>query len=118
MSNFKKVHVENEPRKELHDVLDLTGSEISVNNLPAGAGIPFIHAHKDNEEVYIILNGKGTMTVDGETFNLEPLDFIRISPAGERTIKASDNEPLEYVCIQTKENSLGNYTADDAIMIE
>ena len=118
MKNYEKVHVDKEPRTELHDKLNFTGAEISVNNLPAGAGIPFVHAHKNNEEIYIILSGNGTMTVDEETFDLSPLDFVRVSPAGKRQIKASENEPLEYICIQTKENSLGGYTQDDAIMIE
>ncbi len=118
MKNYKKVHVGSEPRTELHDQLNLTGAEVSVNNLPAGGGIPFVHAHKDNEEIYIILNGAGTMIIDGESFDLEPLDFVRVSPEGKRQLKASDDKPLEYICIQTKENSLGNYTQDDAIMIE
>lgn len=116
MKNYKKVHVENEPRTELHDELDLTGAEVSVNNLPAGGAIPFVHAHKNNEEIYIILNGAGTMTIDEDTIDLEPLDIIRVSPAGKRQIKASENEPLEYVCIQTKENSLDGFTQEDAIM--
>ncbi len=37
--------------------LGLTGSEVSLNRLPAGKGIPFVHAHKKNEELYIVLRG-------------------------------------------------------------
>ena len=40
MSNFAKVHVNEDARTELHDQLQLTGAEISINNLPAGAGVP------------------------------------------------------------------------------
>ena len=36
MANFNKVSVANEARTELHDKLQLTGAEVSVNNLPAG----------------------------------------------------------------------------------
>ena len=32
-------------------MLGLTGAEISINNLPAGAGVPFVHSHKKNEEI-------------------------------------------------------------------
>ena len=46
MRNFTKVHVAQDARTELHDKLSLTGAEISVNNLPAGAGVPFVHSHK------------------------------------------------------------------------
>ena len=38
MRNFTKVSVAQDARTELHDKLSLTGAEISVNNLPAGAG--------------------------------------------------------------------------------
>ena len=46
MSNYKKTSIENKPRIELHDQLELTGAEISINTLPAGQNIPFIHSHK------------------------------------------------------------------------
>lgn len=42
MSNYTKVTVKDNARTELHDMLGLTGAEISVNNLPAGAKIPRI----------------------------------------------------------------------------
>ena len=42
--------------------LSLTGAEISLNELPlAGANVPFVHSHKENEEeIYGIfsVNGK------------------------------------------------------------
>ena len=47
MANYAKTHIGNESRVELHEVLGLTGAEVSVNNLPAGAGVPFVHAHKE-----------------------------------------------------------------------
>ena len=43
MSNYSKVSVANDPRTELHDQLGLTGAEISINHLPAGASVPFVH---------------------------------------------------------------------------
>ena len=36
MANFSKWNAKQDPRTELHDVLGLTGAEISINNLPAG----------------------------------------------------------------------------------
>ena len=49
MANYAKINIGSEGRVELHDKLALTGAEISVNRLPAGAGVPFVHAHKNNE---------------------------------------------------------------------
>ena len=45
--------------------LGLTGCEASLNRLPAGKGMPFVHAHKKNEELYIVLKGSGVFHVDG-----------------------------------------------------
>ena len=52
MANFNKVSVANEARTELHDQLQLTGAEVSVNNLPAGAGVPFVHYHKKEPNIH------------------------------------------------------------------
>ena len=52
MSAFSKTHVDLQAgRTELHDALGLTGAEVSFNCLPAGAGVPFVHSHKNNEEI-------------------------------------------------------------------
>lgn len=83
MNNFTKVSVAQDARTELHDKLSLTGAEISVNNLPAGAGVPFVHSHKKNEEIYIILSGKGKAVIDDETVELNAGDFMRIAPSAK-----------------------------------
>jgi mannose-6-phosphate isomerase-like protein (cupin superfamily) len=114
MTNFKKVSVANDARTELHDKLQLTGAEISVNNLPAGAGVPFVHYHKKNEEIYFITGGKCKAVIDGETVELKAGDWLRISPTGRRQFSAAADEGISYICIQVRENSLEEYTADDA----
>ena len=84
MANYTKINIGNEGRVELHDQLSLTGAEISVNHLPAGAGVPFVHSHKNNEEVYGILSGRGRAVVDGEEIALAAGDWLRIAPAAKR----------------------------------
>lgn len=113
--NYKKVSIEEGARCELHDKLALTGAEISFNRLPAGASVPFVHAHKKNEEIYLILEGSGTAMLDGEKVELKKGDALKISPKVKRQFFAS-NEGLEYFCIQVRENSLEEYTASDAIL--
>ena len=66
MSNYTKIGKVEGARTELHDRLGLTGAEISVNTLDAGASIPFVHAHKANEEIYFVLSGSGKAVVDGD----------------------------------------------------
>lgn len=116
MANFNKTTVSDGARTELHDKLSLTGAEISINNLPAGTGVPFIHSHKNNEEIYGILAGTGKAVIDGEETELKAGDWIRISPEAERQFFAASDSSITYVCIQVKADSLEAYTADDAII--
>ena len=117
MKNYKKVNVSGTNRAELHDALELTGAEISVNSLPAGAGVPFVHAHKQNEEIYFVISGKGKAVIDGETIELCTGDWVRVSPKAKRQFFASADTAIEYACIRVKANSLENYTAADAEII-
>ena len=64
MANYAKTNIGNEGRTDLHEILSLTGAEISINNLPAEASVPFVHSHKNNEEVYGIFSGKGKVIID------------------------------------------------------
>ena len=116
MANYAKTNIGNEGRVELHETLSLTGAEISINNLPAGASVPFVHSHKSNEEIYGILAGKGKVVIDGEEIALTAGDWLRISPAAKRQFFAAEDAEISFVCIQTKEDSLGGFTADDAVV--
>ena len=99
------------------ETLSLTSNEMSFNYLPAGKFVPFVHSHKLNEEVYIILSGTGKFAVDGEEFNIREGSVIRVSPAGERAITAG-NEDLVYICVQAQDGSLTQSTNDDGIIRE
>lgn len=116
MASFNKVSVAPGARTELHDILALTGAEISVNQLPAGAGVPFIHSHKNNEEIYGVLEGRGKAVIDGETVELAAGDWLRVSPAAKRRFSAAADCQISFICIQVKENSLEEYTQDDAVI--
>ncbi len=116
MADYAKINIGNEGRAELHDRLALTGAEISLNRLPAGAGVPFAHAHKTNEEIYGILEGEGTMCLDGETVALSAGDWPRVAPAAKRQLSASASAGIAYVCIQVREGSLEAFTAGDAVV--
>lgn len=80
MASYTKMTVGKENRTELHEKLALTGAEISLNTLPAGANVPFVHSHKANEEIYGVLSGKGKVVIDGEEISLAVGDWLKISP--------------------------------------
>ena len=118
MSNFAKLSLAADaPRAELHDALKLTGCEVSYNNLPAGVAVPFVHKHKENEELYLIVKGSGEFFLDGEIITLAAGDCVRVDPACERCIKAGA-EGLSFYCIQTKAGSLEHFTATDGVACE
>ncbi len=116
MSNYAKTNVGNEARAELHEALGLTGAEVSINQLPADAGVPFVHTHKENEEIYGVLAGRGSATIDGEEIQLAAGDWLRVAPEAKRQFRAAADKGITYVCIQVKQGSLGAFTAGDAVM--
>lgn len=116
MTNYTKISVEDNARTELHEALGLTGAEISINELPAGTGVPFVHSHKQNEEIYAVIEGKGKAVIDGEEIALTAGDWLRVAPSAKRQFSASADSGIKYICIQVKENSLESYTADDAVI--
>ena len=116
MSNYTKTNIGNEERAELHEALSLTGAEVSINSFPAGAGVPFVHSHKNNEEIYGVIFGKGTAIIDGDTVEITAGDWLKISPAAKRQFFAANDSGITYICIQVKENSLGGFTVDDAVI--
>ena len=112
MKNYEIGH-SNGGRTEFHNQLGLTGAEVSINTLPAGASVPFIHS---NEEIYIIMDGSGIVIVDGEKITLTKGDVLRVSPNGKRQIFVSESESITYACIQVQANSLKEFTENDAII--
>ncbi len=101
----------------LKDALGTSGSELSVGALPAHTALPFFHAHKQNEEVYIVLQGSGKMQVDEDVFDLKEGSVVRVSPKGSRSLK-SGAEGLIYLCLQTKAGSLEEWTGKDAVFTQ
>ena len=97
--------------------LGLTGCEVSLNRLPAGKKVPFVHAHKKNEELYIILGGNGMFFIDGDEFPIQEGSLIRVATKGERAWKAGDKD-LYFICIQVQEGSLTQATLEDGIRLQ
>ena len=105
-------------RMMLKEGLMLTGAEISVNTLPAGKAIPFVHAHKRNEEIYLFTRGKGHFWLDGTIVPVQEGSAVRVSPEGGRCLKADDAQSLCYFCIQVDANSLVQATRDDGFLVD
>ena len=97
----------------LKEATKATGTEISFNSLPPHSEQPYFHIHRKNEETYIILKGSGFFQVDEDCFDIREGSVIRVAPQGKRGICNSSDETMIYMVIQSKENSLEEYTTAD-----
>lgn len=89
----------------LNEPLGLTSAEISVNRMPPGGAIPFLHAHRENEEIYLFLSGRGRFQVDGREFPVREGSVVRVAPAGERCWRNDGDADLVFVVIQARAGS-------------
>ena len=117
LMDYSLIHKVNKQEIEgkvyLKEPTKATGSEISFNSLPPETEQPYFHIHNKNEETYIILKGYGFFQVDGKYFDIKEGSVIRVAPDGVRGIKNDSKEKMVYMVIQSKENSLDEYSTDD-----
>lgn len=88
-----------------------TGSEFSFQSFLPGTETGFLHTHKEHEELYFFLSGKGEFQVDGQVFPVQEGSVVRVAPAGRRSVRNNGTEPLVMLCVQYKGNT---FTAADA----
>ena len=90
----------------LRNLLGSAGLEMSLNVLPAGKGMPFLHRHRENDEVYVVLGGRGQFLVDGECIDVAEGSVLRISPVAARAWRNNSEAPLYFLCIQYRADSM------------
>ena len=57
--------------------LGLENSGLSYLRIAPGFRLPFGHKHKNQEEIYVLVNGKARMKIEDEVRDLEPWDGRR-----------------------------------------
>ncbi|MFM2481317.1 cupin domain-containing protein [Celerinatantimonas sp. YJH-8] len=104
----------------LSQILNCTGSIISLNLLAPHTSMPFFHRHVNNEEVYLFIKGNGQFLIDEETIPIKEGTALRISPNGARSWRNQSNEILYYIVIQGPLNSfpLGQTIEDGRIVTQ
>lgn len=102
----------------LKEVTKATGMEISFNSLPPHTDLSYFHVHEQNEETYIILRGAGYFQVDDDCFLISEGSVIRVAPKGIRGMANSSDEAMIYIVIQSRENSLQQYSTADGTRVE
>jgi mannose-6-phosphate isomerase-like protein (cupin superfamily) len=102
----------------LGEMLNSTSAEISFTVIPANTEMPFMHQHKNHEEIYVILKGCGQFQVDDSVFEITEGSVIRISPNGKRIYRNNTAYPLVFLCIQNQAGSLDSFQVEDGFLVE
>lgn len=80
----------------------LPGSALNFIDLcvvPPGASIGD-HTHgPDDEEIYVVVEGRGRMTVEGESFDVGPGDVVVNAPGGRHGLRNEADAPLRLVVL-------------------
>ena len=95
-----------------------TGSEFSFQSFVPGAETGFLHTHKNHEELYFVLSGKGEYQVDGVNIPLQEGSVVRVAPAGKRTIHNNGSEPLVVLCVQYRGATFSAEDATDGVILQ
>ena len=102
----------------LRKILGLTSMEASLGVLPPGAGLPFFHRHREHEELYLFIGGKGQFQVDDRILDVTEGTVIRVAPEGARTWRNNSSEPLTYVCIQAAAGTVRGDATSDGVGVD
>lgn len=97
--------------------LGATGSEFSFQVFQPGTESGFLHTHKNHEELYFFLSGKGEFQVDGEVFPIAEGSVVRVNPAGRRSVRNNGTTPLVMLCVQYRGNTFTSEDAADGVIL-
>jgi uncharacterized cupin superfamily protein len=78
--------------------LGLEHSGVSYLRLAPGFRIPFGHKHKQQEEVYVLVNGNARIKINDEVRELKQWDAVRLHRDTLRGFEAGD-EGAEFIAI-------------------
>lgn len=98
--------------------VNATGAEFSFQSFPPGTETGFLHTHKNHEELYFFLGGKGEFQVDGQIFAITEGTVVRVAPAGRRSVRNNGTEPLLMLCVQYRGNTFTSEDATDGTILK
>jgi mannose-6-phosphate isomerase-like protein (cupin superfamily) len=86
----------------LMDAGELGSRNLSVTwlTLPAGAK-QTLRSHEQSEQAYVVVRGAGSMSVAGDTQQVEEGDLIMVPPATEHSLANDGEAELSCVSIQS-----------------
>lgn len=92
-ANYEEIDPVNDAMHFLRDPLECEKQGVTVVNCePGWTGMEHDHSDEEHEEVYVLIDGEATVTVDDEEVTLKTGDVIRIPPDATRQIQNGDTE--------------------------
>ena len=74
--------------------LELENSGLSYLRVAPNFRQPFGHTHKQQEEVYVVVDGSGRVKIDDETLDLKQWDAVRLHREAMRAIEGGPDGAL------------------------
>jgi uncharacterized cupin superfamily protein len=91
--------------QKVRRALGTTAFGLNEIRMPPGfEGVEHNESDTGHEEVYVILDGTGTFTVDGEKVTVDAGDYLRVDPGSTRLAVAGD-EGMRFLAIGAKQLS-------------
>jgi mannose-6-phosphate isomerase-like protein (cupin superfamily) len=117
LRRHSEAHVEERGRLRSHflmDAGDLGSRHMTVTwlHIPAGAE-QRSHAHVDSEQVYVVVRGRGRMTVAGDVEDVSEGDLVFIPPATEHSIVNEGADDLLIVTAASPAISMAELYQED-----
>jgi mannose-6-phosphate isomerase-like protein (cupin superfamily) len=75
----------------VREQLGATQVGLTHYRLAPGKSQGWAHRHSVAEEIYVALSGSGRITADEKSFELRPLDAVRVAPATVRELEAGQD---------------------------
>jgi len=87
-------------RQSLADALGTTDVAINRYRLPPGEGLPSgLHAHLDQEEVFVVLDGTVTFETPSEPLVVDAGEAVRFAPGEHQTGRNAGESPATVLAI-------------------
>jgi Uncharacterized conserved protein, contains double-stranded beta-helix domain len=113
-----KTNKETQGKVFIGEILKTTGAEISFQIALPHTRVPFVHKHRNHEEIYIFLKGSGQFQVDNTVIDVKEGTIIRVSPDGKRLWRNNTENPMIFMVIQVQSGSLDHHLTFDGFRTE
>ncbi len=86
-------------RQFLARAMGCKGVGVSLMRLKPGEGAGYVHRHKVQEEVFIILKGTGTILLDGKRHSMPEGAMVRVGPTVYRAMGNTSRRDVVYMVL-------------------